>query len=117
MRIEIRGRNVEITDEVRRQVALGMRPIEPQVARAARCELVLSEEKNPAVADRFVAEAKLHLKGITLHAHEASPEMGRTVHSLIEDMRRQVKKYREKRRGRTRARRMAERARKGRRTA
>ena len=117
MRIEIRGRNVEITDEVRRQVALGMRPIEPQVAPQARCEFVLSEEANPAIADRFVDEARLHLKGVTLHAHEASPEMGRTVHSLIEDMRRQVKKYREKRRGRTRARRMAARARKGRRIA
>ncbi|MGA1213703.1 MAG: ribosome hibernation-promoting factor, HPF/YfiA family [Solirubrobacterales bacterium] len=117
MRIEIRGRNIVITDEVRRQVALGMRPIEPQVAPQARCEFVLSEEANPAIADRFVAEATLHLKGVTLHAHEASPEMGRTIHSLVEDMRRQVKKYREKRRGRTRARRMAARARKGRKTA
>lgn len=117
MRIEIRGRNVEITDELRRQVALGMKPIEPQVPRQARCEVVLRQEANPAIDDRYVAEANLHLKGSTLHAHEASPEMGRTVHSLLADMRRQVKKYRDKRRGRARARRLAERARKSGRVA
>jgi putative sigma-54 modulation protein len=117
MRIEIRGRKVEITDELRRQVAHGMKPIEAQVPRQSRCEVVLMEEANPAVDDRFVAEVNLYLKGVTLHAHEASPDLTRTVHGLIDDLRRQVKKDREKRRGRARARRLAEQARNGGRVA
>jgi putative sigma-54 modulation protein len=106
MRIEIRGRNVELTDELREQVAHRFEGIGKQVSPLSRVEVVLSEEKNPAVANKFVAEAKLHLKGVTLHAHEATPDMIRTVNELAEDMRRQVKRHREKRRKRKETRRL-----------
>lgn len=106
MRIEIRGRNVEVTDELREQVAHRFEGIGKQVSPLSRVEVVLSEEKNPAVANKFVAEAKLHLKGVTLHAHEATPDMIRTVNELAEDMRRQVKRHREKRRKRKETRRL-----------
>ena len=113
MRIEIRGRNVEITDELRRLVALGMKPVDPQVPRESRLEVVLREERNPAIGDRFVAEANLRLKGATLHAHEATPEMTRSVHALVDDLRRQVRRHVEKRRGRNRLRRIAREMRQG----
>lgn len=113
MRIEIRGRNVEITDELRRLVALGMKPVDPQVPRESTLEVVLREEQNPAIGDRCVAEANLRIKGATLHAHEATPEMNRTVHALIEDIRRQARKYVEKRRDRVRSRRVADEMRQG----
>jgi putative sigma-54 modulation protein len=106
MRIEIRGRNVEVTDEIREQVAQRFERIGKQVAPFSRIEVVVSEEKNPAIADRYVAEAKLHLKGVTLHAHEASPDMIHTVNELAEDMQRQVKRHREKRRKRKETRRL-----------
>jgi putative sigma-54 modulation protein len=106
MRIEIRGRNVEVTDEIREQVAQRFERIGKQVSPFSRIEVVVSEEKNPAIADRYVAEAKLHLKGVTLHAHEASPDMIHTVNELAEDMRRQVKRHREKRRKRKETRRL-----------
>ena len=106
MRIEIRGRNVEVTDELREQVAHRFEGIGKQVSPLSRVEVVFSEEKNPAVADKFVGEAKLHLKGVTLHAHEASPDMIHTVNELAEDMRRQVKRHREKRRKRKETRRL-----------
>jgi len=106
MRIEIRGRNVELTDELREQVAQRFEGIGKQVSPLSRVEVVFSEEKNPAVTDKFVAEAKLHLKGVTLHAHEATPDMIRTVNELAEDMRRQVKRHREKRRKRKETRRL-----------
>jgi putative sigma-54 modulation protein len=106
MRIEIRGRNVEVTDDLREQVAHRFESIGKQVSPLSRVEVVVSEEQNPAVADKFVAEAKLHLKGVTLHAHEATPDMIRTVNELAEDMRRQVKRHREKRRKRKETRRL-----------
>jgi putative sigma-54 modulation protein len=109
MRIEIRGRNVEVNDELREQVAQRFKRLGEQVSPLARIEVVVSEEQNPAISDKFVAEATLHLKGVTLHAHEASPEMTHTIHEIAEDMRRQVKRHREKRRKRRETRKLVNR--------
>ncbi len=105
MRIEIRGRNVEVTDEMRAQVEKRFRRIGKQISGLATLDVELFEERNPSIAANQVAEATLRLKGVTLRAREASPEMGRTIHDLSEDIRRQVKKHREKRRKRREARR------------
>jgi putative sigma-54 modulation protein len=109
MRIDIRGRNVEVNDELREQVAQRFKRLGEQISPLARLEVVVSEEQNPAIADKFVAEATLHLKGVTLHAHEASPEMTHTIHEIAEDMRRQVKRHREKRRKRRETRKLVNR--------
>ena len=106
MRIEIRGRNVEVTEELREHVEKRFRRIGRQVSDLAQLDVELSEERNPSIADSQIAEATLHLKGITLRAHEASPEMMHSIHELAEDMRRQVKRHRAKRRKRRRTRRM-----------
>lgn len=106
MRIEIRGRNVEVTDDLREQVAQRFKRIGQQVSPLARVEVVVSEEQNPKITNKFVAEATLHVKGVTLHAHEATPEMIHTIHELAEDIQRQVKRHREKRRKRSQTRRL-----------
>ena len=106
MRIEVRGRNVEVDDELREHVIKRFRRVGKQVSELATLEVIVSEEKNPAIADSQVAEATLRLKGVTLHAKECSPEMAHSVHELAEDIRRQVKKHREKRRKRRRTRRL-----------
>ena len=61
----------------------------------------LREERNPSIADKYVAEATLRLKGVTLRAEEASPEMAPHDPRVAEDIRRQVKRHRELRRKRT----------------
>ena len=106
MRIEIRGRNVEVTEDLRRHVEKRFARVGEQVSDVATLEVELSQERNPSIADREVAEATLHLKGITLHARESSPEMLHSIKHLAEDMRRQVKRHREKRRKRTQTRRI-----------
>ena len=111
MRIEIRGRNVEVTEELREQVEKRFQRIGKQVADQALLDVELRQERNPAIAEKMVAEATLQLKGVTLRAREATPEMVHSVHELAEDMRRQVKKHREKRRGRSRTRRLVSRMR------
>ena len=104
MRIEIRGRNVEVTDELREHVTKRFQRIGKQVSELATLEVEVSEERNPSISDSQVAEATLRLKGVTLRAHEASPEMAHTIHELAEDIRRQVKKHRDLRRKRHRTR-------------
>lgn len=105
MRIEIRGRNVEVTDELREHVNKRFRRVGRQVSELATLDVELSQERNPSIADNQVADATLHLKGVTLRASEHSPEMMHTIHELAEDIRRQVKKHRELRRKRSRTRR------------
>jgi len=105
VRIEVRGRNVEVTEELREQVTQRFRRIGMQVSELATLDVQLYEERNPAIPDSQVAEATLRLKGVTLRAREASPKMMHTIHELAEDIRRQVKKHREKRRKRSQTRR------------
>ncbi len=106
MRIEIRGRNTEVTDELREAVTKRFSRIGRQVSELATLEVELTEERNPSIADRYIAEATLYLKGTTLRAREASPEMLHSIHETAEDIRRQVKRHREKRRARAKSRRM-----------
>ena len=105
MRIEVRGRNVEVTDELREAVAKRFARTGRQVSELATLDVELSEERNPAIRDSQIVEATLRVKGKTLRAHEASPEMLHSIHEAAEDIRRQVKRHREKRRNRWRARR------------
>ncbi len=111
MRIEIRGKNVEVTDEVRQAVIQRFARVGKQVSEFATLNVELCEERNPRISDRMVAEATLGLKGVTLRAKEASPDMLHTIHELAENIRRQVKKHREKRRKRHRTRKMMQRLR------
>jgi putative sigma-54 modulation protein len=106
VRIEIRGRNVEVTEELKEHVEKRFRRVGNQVSDLALLDVVLSEERNPSIADSQVAEATLQLKGVTLRATEASPDMMHTIHELAEDVRRQVKRHRDKRRKRRQTRRM-----------
>jgi len=106
VRTEIRGRNLEVTDELREHVSKRFARIGRQVADEAQLDVELTEERNPAIADRHIAEATLYLKGVTLRAHEASPELIHSIHAAAEDIRRQVKRHRDKRRKRSQTRRL-----------
>jgi putative sigma-54 modulation protein len=105
VRIEVRGRNVEVTDELREAVDKRFARVGRQVSELATLDVELSEERNPAIRDSQIVEATLRVKGKTLRAHEASPEMLHSIHEAAEDIRRQVKRHREKRRNRWRTRR------------
>ena len=47
MRIEIRGRNVEMTEDLRELVNKRFSRLNRQVSGLASCEVVLYEERNP----------------------------------------------------------------------
>ena len=50
-----------------------------------------------------MVEATLYLKGVTLRAHDASREMGHTLNLVVDELARQVKRHRDKRRHRREA--------------
>ena len=104
MQIEVKGRNLPVTDELRECVTRRFEKVGKQVSALAVLEVELCEERNPANPDSQVAEATLHLKGTTLRAREASRDLKHSINLISEDLARQVKRHRDKRRGRREAR-------------
>ena len=103
MRIEIKGRNVSVDDELRERVEKKFGKVAKQVSELADMEIELREERNPSIKESQVAEATLHLKGTTLRARERSQDMVHSINLVAEDLSRQVKRHREKRRKRREA--------------
>ena len=104
MRIDVKGRNLPVSEELREHVAKRFRKVERQVSELADLEVEVLEERNPAIADSEIAEATLHLKGATLRASAASPDIVHSINLVSDELARQVKRNREKRRGRRGAR-------------
>ena len=52
MRIAVKGRNTPVSDGLREHVERRFRQIARQVSELAELEIELSEERNPAIADR-----------------------------------------------------------------
>jgi putative sigma-54 modulation protein len=110
MQIDIKGRNVPVTDELRARLERRCRKVSRQVSEFARLEVEIYEERNPSIADRQVAEATLYLKGVTLRARDSSREMDHSLKLVSLELARQVKRHRDKRRHRREARSSAVRA-------
>jgi putative sigma-54 modulation protein len=104
MEIEVKGRNLPVTDELRECVARRFEKVAKQVSPLAVLEVELSEERNPANPDSQVAEATLRLKGVTLRARETSRDLKHSINLISDELARQVKRHRDKRRGRREAR-------------
>ncbi len=97
MKIDVKGRNHAVTDELRALVERRFRKIAAQVPEETRLEVEVREERNPAIAERMVVEARLRIPGRTLCADESSRTMRHAVVLCSEDLARQVKSVREKR--------------------
>ena len=100
MRIQVKGRNVPVSEDLREHVQRSFRVIERQVSELAALEVEVFHENNPSIADSQVAEATLHLKGVTLRARHASRDLAHSVNAVGDELTVQVKRHREKRRRR-----------------
>src|SRR5580693_764174 len=104
MRIEVKGRNLPVSDELREHVSKRFRKVARQVSDLAELEVEVFEERNPAIADSQIAEATLHLKGVTLRARDASPDLVHSINMVSDELSVQVQRHRDKRRKRREAR-------------
>jgi putative sigma-54 modulation protein len=100
MRIEVKGRNLPVSEDLKEHVSKRFRKVERQVSDLAELEVEVSEERNPAIADSQIAEVTLHLKGVTLRARDASPDIVHSINLCADELSRQVKRHRDKRRKR-----------------
>ncbi len=102
MRLQVKGKNLEVSDSIRRYAEEKLGKLERQLADPTQVELELSLERNPSVAANHVAEATIWTKGPTLRAREASQDMRASIDQLVDKLERQVTRYREKNRTRRR---------------
>jgi putative sigma-54 modulation protein len=100
MRIEVKGRNMSISEDVREHTAKRFEKIARQVSELAELELELTHERNPSIVEPQVAEATLYLKGVTLRAREASTDVKHSINCCADELAVQVKRHRDKRRKR-----------------
>jgi putative sigma-54 modulation protein len=97
MRLHVKGKNVEVSDSIRRYAEEKLRKLDRQLHELTQVELELWMEKNPSIAANQVAEATIWTKGPTLRAREASSDMKASIDQLTEKLLRQVEHYRAKR--------------------
>ena len=100
MQIDVKGRNCNISEELREHVEKRFAKVGKQVSDLARLEVEVWEERNPAIAERQVAEVTLYVKGATLRARDASRDQTHSVNLCADELSRQVKRHRDKRRKR-----------------
>ena len=97
MRLEVKGKGIEVTPSLREYAQSKLKKLEKQLAEPTQVEVELSTEKNPSIHDSEVAEGTIFTKGPTLRAREATSDIRASIDQLVANLDRQVKKYREKR--------------------
>ena len=97
MRLQVKGKNVEVAPSIREYAERKLAKLDKQLAEQTFVEIELSEQRNPSISASHVAEATIFAKGVTLRARESSPDMKASIDRLVEKLERQVKRYRERR--------------------
>ena len=97
MQLQVKGKNLEVSDSIRAYAEQKLRKLERQLHELTRVELELAVERNPSIAANQIAEATIWTKGPVLRAREASGDMRASIDQLTEKLLRQVKHYRDRR--------------------
>jgi putative sigma-54 modulation protein len=98
MQIEVKGRHMTISDDIREHVEKRFAKVGKQVSELATLEVELSEEQNPSMP--FRAEVTLRVKGTTLRACDQSRDVAHSINLVADELAVQVKRHRDKRRKR-----------------
>ena len=102
MRLDVKGRNVEVSPTIRRYAEEKFRRLERQLADGTHVEVEIALQTNRSTPEQHVAEATVWAKGSTLRARGTSAEIKASIDELVDKVERQVTRYREKRTARRR---------------
>jgi putative sigma-54 modulation protein len=98
MQLQVKGKNLEVSDPIREYAERKLRKLDRLLAAPTKVEVELAVEKNPSIAANHVAEGTVWTKGPTLRARESATDMRASIDLLADKLERQVTRYREKRR-------------------
>ena len=107
MKIQIKGRNVTVTDAMQEYANEKIEHVhkllqQRKIDEVTRVELELRVEKNPSIPEPCIAEATVFTRGPVIRAREASTDMYAAIDLVSDKLTRRVKKYHDKMHGKTR---------------
>src|SRR4051794_1019593 len=95
VRLQVKGRGLELSAEMRAYAESRLKRLDKQLAEETAVEVELAEETK---GGRFTAEANVFAKGQTLRATESTSDLRASIDKLVDNLERQIVAYREKRR-------------------
>ena len=96
MRIHVNWRNIEITDAIKAYVKEKIGKVATHYDQIQGIEVILSVIKNPAAAEKHIAEVRCSLDKVKLHLEETAESMYASIDLLSDKLLRQVKKVKDK---------------------
>ncbi len=97
MRLQVKGKNVELSPTLRDYAQKKLGKLEKHLNDSARVELELAAERNPSIGASQIAEATVWTKGPVLRARESSHDMKASIDLLVDKLERQAQRLRDKR--------------------
>jgi putative sigma-54 modulation protein len=97
MDIVVRGRNCDVTAQVKAVTEEKLAKLTRLAADISRVEVDYSEIRNPRVAEKRLCEVTVHLKRHFVKAHAAATEMLAALDLVIDKVEHQVHRLKEKR--------------------
>jgi ribosome hibernation promoting factor len=95
MRLQVKGRNIEVSESIRDYAETKLARLDKQLAAETPVEVELAAETR---GGQHTAEAIVFAKGMTLRASESTADLKASIDQLVDNLERQVVRYREKRR-------------------
>jgi ribosome hibernation promoting factor len=102
MQLNIKGKNFEVTDRLRRYVSQKVGRFDRYLPGIIEAWVELSVEDTKAAQDRQVCQVTLRTDRVILRAEERSDDMFTAIDTVIEKVNRQIDRYKGKRKSRRR---------------
>ena len=96
MRIHVNGRNIEITEAIKAYVKEKIGKVATHYDQIQGIEVILSVIKNPAAAEKHIAEVRCNLGKVKIHLEESAESMYASIDLLSDKLLRQVQKVKDK---------------------
>lgn len=98
MRLQLKGKNLEVSDSIRSYAEQKLQKLTKQLADEVFVDVELAVERNPSIRANQVAEATVFTKGHPLRAREATSDMRASIDGLTDKLLRELSTYKDKRR-------------------
>jgi len=102
MQLIVQGKNIQVTDRLREYVETKVDRLDRYLPVITDARMELASEQTRRHGDRQIAQLTIHSKGMMLRAEERSGDIFTSVDMVMDKMKRQIDRYKSKRRGRLR---------------
>ena len=102
MQVIVTGKGMQVTDRLRDYVESKVEKLDRYLSTITEARMELASEKTRSYEDRQVAQLTVRGKGMILRAEERSGDVFTSVDMVIDKMKRQIDRYKRKKRDRLR---------------